>query len=422
MRVDLPVASETEPLRARRRRPVVWWLAVLGPGLMVMLADTDAGSVITAAQSGAEWGYSLLLPQIALIPILFGVQEVTVRLGIVTRQGHGALIRDHFGFGWALLSAAALFVACLGAIVTEFSGIGGVGELYGLPRAMTVGAAVLLLLAVVLSGTYLRAERVGIALGMLEILFIPAALLVHPHGSAVLQGMAHLPLNNHDYLFLLAANVGAVIMPWMVFFQQGAVIDKGLRRADLPMSRVDTAVGAVVTQLIMVAVVIATAATFASKGVHAPLNTVGSIAHALAPFLGWDGARVLFGLGLVGASFVAALVVSLAGAWGVSEVFGWRHSLNDPVPHARKFYWLYGVAVVGGAAIVLATPNLVNLAVDVEVMNAMLLPIVLGFLLALEARVLPPEDRMHGYQRLWVWGSAAVVSALGLYIMAATFF
>src|SRR5579883_533869 len=114
---------------------------VAGPGLVVMLADTDAGSVITAAQSGAQWGYRLLLPQLLLVPILFGIQEVTVRLGIMTRRGHGTLIREHFGFGWALLSALTLFAASMGALITEFSGIAGVGELYGLPRVLTVGAA-----------------------------------------------------------------------------------------------------------------------------------------------------------------------------------------------------------------------------------------------------------------------------------------
>jgi Mn2+/Fe2+ NRAMP family transporter len=407
---------------ARVRKPgrSLWWLAVLGPGVMVMLADTDAGSVITAAQSGAQWGYRLLLPQLLLIPILFGVQEVTVRLGIVTRRGHGTLIRERFGLGWALLSASTLFVACVGAIVTEFSGIAGVGELYGLPRVLTVGLAVLLLLAVVLTGTYRRAERVGIALGALELLFIPAALLVHPRSTAVVHGMASLPLGNHAYLYLLAANVGAVIMPWMVFFQQSAVVDRGLRRTDLALSRWDTLLGSVVTQVIMGAVVIASAAIFATGGARTSLDTVGSIAHALSPFLGWDGARIFFGLGLVGASFVAALVVSLAGSWGVSEVFGWRHSLNDPLPHARKFYWLYAVAVVGGGFLVLCTRNLVNLAVDVEIMNAMLLPIVLGFLLLLEAKALPSADRMRGLHRLWVWGSAVLVSGLGLYIFAAT--
>jgi Mn2+/Fe2+ NRAMP family transporter len=395
-------------------------MAILGPGMMVMLADTDGGSVITAAQSGAQWGYGLLLPQVLLIPILFGIQEVTVRLGVLTRKGQGALIREHFGFGWAAVSAVALFVTCFGALVTEFSGIAGVGELFGLPRALTVSAAVALLLFVVLSGSYRRAEKVGIALGMFELLFIPAALLVHAHSTSLAQGVWTMPLANHSYVFLLAANVGAVIMPWMIFFQQSAVVDKGLRRTDLVTSRWDTFLGSIVTQVVMGAVVVATAATFARNGAGASLTSIGSIAHALSPFLGWDGARLLFGLGLVGASFVAALVVSLAGAWGVSDVLGWRHSLNDSVLHAHKFYWLYGLAVVGGAAIVLFSSNLISLAVNVEVMNAMLLPVVLGSLLVLEARVLAPADRMKSWHRAFVWGSAALISALGVYTLVMT--
>jgi Mn2+/Fe2+ NRAMP family transporter len=266
----------------------------------------------------------------------------------------------------------------------------------------------------------LRAERVGIALGLFELLFIPAAFLVHSRTPSLTGTLLQQPLGNHDYLFLLAANVGAVIMPWMVFFQQTAVIDKGLRRIDLVMSRWDTLLGSIVTQVVMGAVLVAAAAAFATGGAHSTLTSVGDIAHALAPILGWNGARLLFGLGLVGAAFVAALVVSLAGAWGVSEVFGWRHSLNDGVLHARKFYWVFSAAVVGSAGIVLCTKNLVNLALDVEVMNASLLPVVLGFLLVLEARVLPKADRMHGLHRAFVWGSGAIVSCLGLYVLAAS--
>ena len=416
----LGVAECGRDVVRHRRARGMWWLVACGPGMMVMLADTDGGSVITAAQSGAQWGYGMLLPQLLLIPILFGIQEVTVRLGVLTREGQGTLIRRHFGFGWATVSGVALFMTCFGALVTEFSGIAGVGELFGLPRALTVGAAVALLLFVVLSGSYRRAERVGIALGLFELLFIPAALLVHVHSESLAQGVWSMPLSEHGYTFLLAANVGAVIMPWMIFFQQSAVVDKGLRRADLVISRLDTLLGSIVTQIVMGAVLVATAATFAEGGTHASLTSVGSIAHALAPFLGWDGARLLFGLGMVGASFVAALVVSLAGAWGVSEVLGWRHSLNDSVLHAHKFYWLYGLAVTGGAAVVLFSRNLIDLAVNVEVMNAMLLPIVLGSLLVLEVRVLPRADRMKSWHRAFVWSSAALVSALGLYTLVVT--
>ena len=138
------------------------FLAVMGPGLVVMLADTDVGSIITAAQSGVQWGYRLLLLQLLLVPVLFVVQELTVRLGIFTGQGHGELIRKSFGTGWAWLSVCGLGVATIGALVTEFSGVAAVGELFGVPRVLSLGLTVAVLLAIVLTGSYRRVERVAI--------------------------------------------------------------------------------------------------------------------------------------------------------------------------------------------------------------------------------------------------------------------
>ncbi|RIV24733.1 divalent metal cation transporter [Alicyclobacillaceae bacterium I2511] len=394
-------------------------LAAFGPGLMVMLADTDAGSVITAAQSGAQWGYRMVLPQLVLIPILFLVQEMTVRLGIVTGKGHGELIREHFGWKWAWLSVGALFVAAVGALVTEFSGIAGVSELFGIPRWLSVGVSAILLAGIGVSGNYKKVERIGIAVGLLEVFFIPAALLAHPHLHNLMQQMMLVPLGNRNFLFLLAANVGAVIMPWMVFYQQGAVIDKHLRPTDLPAARRDTLFGSVLTQVIMIAIVVAIAATLYTIHPGQPLASIGSITSGLAPFLGWDVARWVFGLGMLGASFVAALVVSVAGAWGVTEAIGCNHSLNAKFSDAKVFYILYTLAYVGGALLVLGNLNLVKLNIDVEVMNAMLLPIVLGFLLALEAK-LPTRWRMVGRRKWVTWGVSALVMCFGVYMALVT--
>ena len=375
-------------------------MMMLGPGLMVMLADTDAGSVITAAQSGAQYGYRLVLSQLVLIPILYLVQEMTVRLGLATGRGHGALIRAQFGSRWALLSAITLFVTCLGALITEFAGLAGVGELVGLPRLASIGVPALALIVLVLLGRYRRVEHVGVAIGALELLFIPAAILAHPDSAGLASGVSHPIELSGNYLALLAANVGAVIMPWMVFYQQGAVIDKGYRglsvRQALRWARLDTAIGSIATQMIMIAVLVATAATVGTAHPGASLNTVGDIAAALTPFLGHTAAVVLFGIGMIGAAVVAALVVSLAGAWGLSEVLGWRRSLNDDPRRAKGFYGLAVVATLAGSILVLVWPNLVDLSVDIEVMNACLLPIVLGFLLALERRALPAPLRMRG--------------------------
>jgi len=383
-----------------------------------MLADTDVGSFITAAKSGAQWGYRMVLPQLVLIPVLYVVQEMTVRLGIHTGKGHGALIREHFGQRWALLSAGTLFASCIGALLTEFAGVAGVGELFGIPRTLTVPVAATFLIGIALTGRYRRAERVGIALGLAELVFIPAMVMAHPSLHAIGHGLGQLPLTNSSYMVLLAANVGAVIMPWMIFYQQGAVIDKGLLPRHIRSERRDTAVGAVLTQLIMLTLVLAFAATVGLHHPRAALNTVGEMSSALQPFLGAIGAKVLLGGAMLGAGLVAALVASLAGAWGISEVFAWTHTLNErPSRQSAKFYVTYALAHVVGAVIVLFSVNLIHLVIVVMVMNALLLPIVLGFLLALEARTLPIEHRMSGPYRFVATTLCLVVICFGLYMI-----
>lgn len=404
---------------SRRGRWLRWGLlTVWGPGLVVMLADTDAGSLITASQSGAQWGYRMVLPQLILMPILYVVQEMTVRLGIVTKKGHGALIRERFGRFWAWISAFTLFASAIGALLTEFAGVAGVGELFGVSRWVSIPVATAALLALALTGSYRRVERIGLAIGAAELAFLVAMLMARPEPKALVEGLKSMPLGNSSYLLLVAANVGAVIMPWMVFYQQGAVVDKHLSVATIRQARNDTAAGAVLTQLIMISVVITVASTIGAHGGGGALNTVGDIANALTPYLGRVGGTILFGLGMLGAALVAAIVSSLAGAWGLSEVFGWQHTLNQrPNRATAKFYITYALAHLVGAVLVLASVDLVNLAVDVEVMNALLLPIVLGLLLALEARALPEEWRMRGPRKLIAWGLCLVVMGFGLYMV-----
>src|SRR5579863_9961414 len=184
-----------------------------------MLADTDAGSIITAAQSGAQWGYRLLLVQLVLVPILFIVQELTVRLGLVTGRGHGELILDHYGRGWAWLSVSTLALACVGALITELSGLAGVGLLFGVPVPLTMVITVGTIILVVTTGSYRSVEGIAVTLGLFELAFVWVAWEAHPDGQQVLSGLASLPLSDHGYLYLVTANIGAVIMPWMIFYQ-----------------------------------------------------------------------------------------------------------------------------------------------------------------------------------------------------------
>ena len=386
---------------------------VAGPGLVVMLADTDAGSVITAAQSGASWGYRLLALQIVLMPILYIVQELTVRLGIVSRRGHAQLIKDYFGAGWAWISVATLVVACLGALLSELSGLAGVGLMFGVPAWLTMLVIVVALVVMALTGSYLTVERIAIAVGAFELIFLYVAFQGEPGLDLVKQSF-DIPATDPKYLYLVAANIGAVIMPWMVFYQQSSVVEKGLTIEDLPAARMDTALGAVLTQVIMAAILVTTAAAVAHGAQGGALDTVQQIADMLTPVLGERTGRVLFGMGVVGAAVVATIVVTLTAARTLGEVLGLKHSLEHDAREAPWFYAIYAATLVIGAGIVLSGVNLVSLSVAVQVMNAMLLPIVLGFLYLL-ARRLPEPHRLQGGYAMLVLGIIAVTVVFGLY-------
>ena len=277
MTATLSPAFRDNSARGRMTR----FIAVLGPGLVVMLADTDVGSIITAGQSGVQWGYRLLLLQLVLVPILFMVQELTVRLGIFTGRGHGELIAETFGKFWAWVSVAGLSVATAGALLTELSGVAGVGEIYGVPRPVSLALTGGALLLIVLTGSYRRVERAAIALGLFELAFFGVAWAAHPKLGEIAAQSVRIPIANKDYLYLVAANIGAVIMPWMVFYQQSAVADKKLKPEHFNAARVDTALGAVLTQLVMAAVLVAAAATLAGRTNGDSLKTVGDLSSAL---------------------------------------------------------------------------------------------------------------------------------------------
>lgn len=391
--------------------PRFWlFLKILGPGLIVMLADTDAGSIITAAQSGAVWGYKLLALQFILMPILFIAQELTVRLGVTTGKGHGELIMQRFGKFWAWVSVSTLLVTCVGAMISEFSGLVGVGLLFGVPQSAVVILAIVLLSVLAWTGSYHSVERIAIAIGLFELVFFVVAWLAHPSLSEILAGIKSAPITNPDYLYLSAANIGAVIMPWMVFYQQSAVVDKGLKPDALKYARWDTAVGAVITQSVMAAVLITTAATVGKTNPGAHLTDVQSISHAITPYLGETTGKVLFALGMTGAALVAAIVVSLTAAWGLGEVTGYKRSLSHHPKEAPWFYGIYTLVLILGGIIVTSGINLIKLNVAIEVMNAILLPLVLGFLFLLAIKALPKGYKLEG-SYCWIVGIILGITA-----------
>ena len=366
-----------------------------------MLADTDAGNVVTGAQAGAKWGYRLLPLLLLLIPMLYMVQELTVRLGIYAKCGYGELIRRRFGARWAWLSIAGLAAATIGSLVTEFTGVAGIGELYGVPRAGSLTIAAAALLAVVATGSYRRVERIAIFIGLFELAFFAVAWAAHPNPAIMAKDALDLPLGNREFMYLAAAIIGAVFNPWMIFYQQSAIADKKLHPGDLKASRWDTVIGAIITQCLTGAVLIAAAATLAPNGGSTNIGTIGEISAALSNLLGEDFGRCVFSIGVLGASAVAAIVSSLALAWGIGEAAGYRRSLENHPFEVKWFYGVYTASVVGAAALVWLVPNLVWLNIGAQVLNAFLLPLVLGLLLALAMKTLPEPVRPRGLY-LWV--------------------
>lgn len=417
--LDVKSLSQSKSSNVKR---FVLLLATMGPGLTVMLADTDAGSIITAAQSGAQWGYRLLTLQLLLIPILYFVQELTIRIGITTRRGHGELIKETFGTKWAWVSIATLFVAALGALVTEFSGIAGVSALFGVPQWITVPLVALILILISGTGKYKVVERTAIFVGLFELVFIPAALYAKPDSNAIMHALLGAqPFYSHSYWLLAAANVGAVIMPWMIFYQQGAVVDKGLSSNVIKYSRIDTAIGSIVTQVIMGCVLILTASTIGRLIPNTPLENVQQIATALTPFLGTVMGKLLFAIGLTGAALIASIVVSLATSWAFGEVLKVPCSLNCTWKEAPIFYGLYSGAIILASILALVGIPLISLTIAVEVMNTLLLPIVLGLLLALGWKVLPHPYQLRSWEKSVLMLIYALVCSLGIYTVSQLF-
>jgi Mn2+/Fe2+ NRAMP family transporter len=387
---------------------------MVGPGMVAMLAGTDVGSIVTAAQSGARWGYRLLALQFALVPVLFVVQELTVRLGLVTGHGQAALIRRHFGRHWTWLAMAALAIGCFGALVTQLSGLAAVGALLGVPAWLAVALAVGLVMAVVLTGSYRSVERTALGLGLFELAFLVVAWRAAPDPRQILAQLLAAPIHRPGYLYLVAANIGACIMPWMVFYQQAAVVDKSLHVAHLRIGRWDTAIGALTTQVITAAILAAAAATIGRGEGGVRLVSISDIATALTGFLGRAVGVGLFAVGMTGAALIAIMVLCLAAAWTIGEVFGARHSLEDAAREAPWFYGAFATMLVVGGGLVASGVDLVGLAVAVEVVNAFLLPILLTFLFLLCRRALPEPHRLAGPYAGLVGCVMAVTAGVGV--------
>jgi NRAMP (natural resistance-associated macrophage protein)-like metal ion transporter len=374
----------TAKLYYRYRRIAKWlgiFLAVSGPGIIVMVADNDAGGITTYAATGARFGYGLLWFLVILGPAAYYVQEMTVRLGAVTKRGHAEAIFETFGRFWGWFSLADLVLIDWLTLVTEFIGMTAALSIFHIPPWLTVVVVSTVMAVMVLHGRYWTWEKVALLFCSLNLVYIPGAFIVHPSVSEVLRG-ALVPsfpggFNNTIFFFLMA-NIGTTIAPWMIFFQQSAVVDKGMDEKDIPFGKVDTLVGAICTVLVAAFVIIVTAAVL--KGVQIDSAAQASLAlmHE-SKYLG-----TFMAIGLFDAGFLGAICISLASSWAFGEIFGWAHSLNDKIKEAPWFYGSYFFLVISAGVVVLIPgAPLVLITLFVQVIAVTLLPAALVFLILL---------------------------------------
>jgi Mn2+/Fe2+ NRAMP family transporter len=385
---------------------------VAGPGLIAMLADTDAGSVITVAQSGAQWGYRLLLPNLMLIPFMFIAQELALRLGLGTRRGAGELVLQRFGKVPAGSLLAILAVSCSGALVSQLSGLAGAGQALGAPVWLTMTITVSALILMVLTGSYRSVQRIALLVGLFELAFLIMAWRAAPGLAPILRQATQLPLSNRGYLYLLAANLGTSIIPWTLLFQQSATVDKGLGPHQVRGARFETLVGVILCQTITSALLIAAAAKL---GRGHPLDSIAEIETAFTATLGTVTGHLIFVVGLSGSALVATIVVCLTLSWTIGEVLGVQHSLEH---HPREAPWFYGaltLMLAAGGAVVASGVDLIRLSVAAGVLNALLLPVLLGFLYRLARASLPEPLRLKGVYAAIVASAFLLTGAVAVY-------
>ena len=409
--------SDVNPRRTWRRR-LLTLLAIVGPGLIVMVGDNDAGGVSTYAQAGQDFGYSLLWTLLLLIPVLIVNQEMVVRLGAVTGVGYARLIRERFGRSWGWFSAGGIFLLNFLTISTEFMGVSLAGEYFGLRPAIVVPVAAVLLVGITVSGNFRRWERAMFVFLFASLLVLPMAVLSHPEGGAALRGFV-IPgveggLTSNSAL-LIVAIVGTTVAPWQMFFQQSNVIDKRITPRWLDYEKADTVLGAFVVVIGAAAIMMATASAFSGTAEFGRYRDALHIAQGLHTNIS-PAAGAIFALLLFDASIVGASAVTLATSYAFGDVFGLRHSLHRGVREAKLFYASYTGMVALAAAIVLipyAPLGLITTAV--QAMAGIMLPstTVFAVLLCNDRQVLGPW-----VNRPWLNAVAAVIVGAMLVLSA----
>ena len=374
----MKLQQRTKPLRLR----LALLLAVLGPGIITANVDNDAGGITTYSVAGAHFGYSMLwiMPLVAVALIL--VQEMSARLGVVTGKGLADLIRESLGVRLTALIIVIMLIANLANTVSEFAGVAASMELFGVSKYLSVPIVAVLVWFLMVKGSYARVERVFLFASAIYLTYIASGVLAHPDWQEVAHSFVTPTFQwNTEYLVLTVTIIGTTIAPWMQFYQQASIVDKGLKVVDIAYERIDVVVGSLFAVVVASFIMIACAATLYAHGIH--VDSAKDAALALEPLAG-RYAYILFGLGLLNASVFSAAILPLSTAYVVCEAFGWEQGVNRSLREAPVFFGIYTALIVLGAAIILfPIESLVRTMLASQTLNGVLLPVILLVMLRL---------------------------------------
>lgn len=365
---------------------LLFLLSILGPGFITANVDNDAGGIYTYASAGSQYGYRLLWTMIPVAILLTFAQEISARMGVVTGKGLSELIREEYGLRITTFLMFGLVACNLGDVVSEFAGVASSTQLFGVSKYISVPIAAVLVWSLVVFGDYKKLEKIFVFLSFLYIAYIITAVLARPEWSVAAKETLRPPgfgeLKDPNFLYLSVGIIGATIAPWQQFYLQASVVDKGTKRSHLKYSQADAIVGSVFSVIVAGFIVIACAATLYASG-HHQIHDAADAAQSLRP-LGGQYAFILFSVGLLNASLFAASILPLSTAYTVCEALGFESGLNKKFNEAPIFYWLYTGLIAAGALIILIPEfPLVKVAVLSQVLNGILLPAVLIFMLLL---------------------------------------
>jgi len=365
---------------------ILLFFAVVGPGFITANVDNDAGGIYTYSFAGAQFGHLLLWTMIPITLALIVVQEICARMGAVTGKGLSDLIREEFGLRITFFMMIGILITNFGNVVAEFAGIAGSLELFGLSRYRTVPVCAVIVWLIVVKGQYKSVEKVFLAASFFYVTYIFAGVLAKPAWLDALAATVKPPraemFLHQDYLYMVIAVVGTTIAPWMQFYLQASIVEKGVSRRQYAASKLDVISGCVFTDVVAWFIIVACAATLYVHG-YRNISDAKDAAQALRPLAG-DYAYILFAMGLFNASLFAASILPLSTAYTVCEGLGFESGVGKKFGEAPVFYWLYTVLIIAGAGVIL-TPNLplIKITVLSQVVNGAVLPFVLLFMLLL---------------------------------------